>query len=124
AAEGEDPERASKAKRMLKAFAAEDKTEAKKAEDGEDKKDDKGDDAKSEETAKKSEGGEDEKKAQAALTTLTARLHALEVERAQEKEAKAKAALLDTRTDFSPEVRATLESLPLSTIEQAVKNWK
>jgi hypothetical protein len=72
----------------------------------------------------KGEGDEEAKKAQASLVAITARLHALETEKLEEREGKAKAALLDTRPDFSAEVRATLESLPMATVEQAVKNWK
>jgi ClpP class serine protease len=129
ASEGEDGDKARKAKKMLKALMADEKPEDKKAEgeDG-DKKDEPAEGKRSEEgkPEDKKAGEEDAegKKAQAALTSVTERLHALEVERETEKTNKAKAALLDTRKDFSPEVRATLESLPLATIEQAVKNWK
>ena len=140
-AEGEDEDKARKAKKMLKAFASDEKPEdapekdeAAKAEDEDGDKDKepvkaaKSEDA-PEDKDKKPEGSkaeepEKDSKAQATLAALAKRVHDMESEKLTEKETKAKAALLDTRPDFSAEVRATLESLPIATVTQAVKNWK
>jgi ClpP class serine protease len=139
-AEGEDEDKARKAKKMLKAFASDEKPEdapekdeAAKAdvEDGDKDKEPvkaaKSEDA-PEDKDKKPEGSKaeepEDKKAQATLATLAKRVHDMESEKLAEKQTKAKAALLDTRPDFSAEVRATLESLDIATVTQAVKNWK
>ena len=125
-AESDDEDTSKKAKRMLRAYA-----EDEGGEDGkEEPKKEEGSKAEGKEDEKKeakAEGKDEEKKegeATKAMATLTSRLHAMEVERATEKETRAKAALLDTRKDFSPEVRSTLEALPLATVEKAVKEWK
>lgn len=94
--------------------------------------------AEAEEEAKKAkakaEAEEEAKKAQARAAgsgaTATAgdvdlarRVHELEVERTQEREATERKALLDQRPDFSSQVRASLEKAAISFVKDAVKNW-
>lgn len=55
--------------------------------------------------------------------TLAARIHALETERAIEKENVERNALLAKRPDFSAAVRATLLASPLSVVKDACANW-
>jgi len=54
---------------------------------------------------------------------LAARLHALEAERAAEKDAQARADLFAKRPDFSEAVRATLATAPLAMLANAVTTW-
>lgn len=61
--------------------------------------------------------------AQASNLELVKRVHALESERAKEREDKARAELLAQRPDFSDQVRKSLASMPLVHVEDAVKNW-
>lgn len=112
-AESDDAECAAKAKKMLAAYASE----------GEEPKDEPKEEPKKESEGKSKSEDKDGDGAKAMLA-MTQRIHALESERALEKEVAAKAKLLDTRKDFSAEVRASLEKLPLASVEEAVKTWK
>lgn len=84
--------------------------------DGEEKKDEK--------AKAKAEGA----KARAATSEavnmqLAARVHALEAERASEKESAEREKLLAKRPDFSAEIRKTLAKAPLDQLRDAVENW-
>ncbi len=139
-----DDEDAKAAQRDLKAWD-EKEAAAKAAEEEETKKKEEGADA----SAKASEGDEeqaaakaefppkeDDKKAAAkgglrivasstpAELDFAQRLHALEVERTNEKEAAQRTALLATRPDFSAAVRKSLAGAPLAFLENAVKTWE
>ena len=72
------------------------------------------------EEPKKEEASQTSAGAQAVdpLTAALARLQALEIKNAKAEEAQARAALLATRPDFSPEVRAMAASLPISALKQ------
>lgn len=54
---------------------------------------------------------------------LVARVHALETERAEEKEATARAQALGGRPDFTPAVRAFLSKLPIADVLKACKDF-
>lgn len=153
-AAGEDDD-AKEARSALSAMDDEDDKKAKKAakaaeKDGEDGKEDgkaKGgagdgdkDDPNAAAKAEDEKKKEDEAKARAAASgsglrlvsseapsslDILARLHALEAERAQEKEDGARAKALAGRPDFSEAVRASLASraTPLAFVENACKTW-
>lgn len=110
AAEGDDEDAAKKAKKCLKAMEEEEPKEKKDEKEAKAKaeSDEKDKDAKA-----KADGGMD----------LARRLHALESERAAEKEETERNALLAKRPDFSPEVRATLAKAPLTQLREAVEKW-
>jgi ClpP class serine protease len=126
AAEGEDEERAGKARRMIAAMYP---PEEKKADAGD------GDGDKKEEAKSKSEGSEEEKKdeekadakamASAAPSTieLAAQLHAVQAKLAAKEEDEARAALFAQRPDFSAEVRKTLATASLKVLKNAVDTW-
>lgn len=148
AADGEEDEgRRAKAKKALMALMKEDEAPA----DDKDKPKE-GDGAKGEAEEKKAEAeekkakaeaeekkakaeAEEKKAAQAAAMSgggaqasanelaLAKRVHALEAERAAEKDATARAQLLAQRPDWSSEVQKTFASLPISVLEDAVKTW-
>lgn len=138
AAEGDD-EDATKAKKMLKALEGdgEEKKEAKaEGDEGDaDEKKKKELDAKARAEFEKKDA--DTKASARSTSTVTAtlalaeRIQALEAERAAERESKARAELLATRTDFASEVRATFlatdeagrYTTPLASLEHAVKSW-
>lgn len=118
-------------KKEAKAKTAEDeKKEGEKEASAEEKKDD---------GATKSEFPEEEKKDEKAAArapglrlaasatanevALAQRIHALETERAVEKENVERSALLAKRPDFSAAVRATLQASPLSVVKDACANW-
>ncbi len=141
-AEGDD-EDAKAAQKALAAFEKEDADEKAAAEDMK-KKDEDGDadasakaseDEEAKAAAAKAEFDKKEEKAAArgnlrvvasATATeldLAARLHAIEVERSNEKEAIERKALLDTRPDFSASVRKVLATANLATLKAAVKDF-
>jgi ClpP class serine protease len=147
AAEGDDEDQKAKAKRMLKAMMSDDdepqddkdkgeaeskraeaQEEAKKAEAQEEAK--KAESEEESKKAKRAEAEEEARKAQARASAgastdldLARRVHELEVERVNEKEAAERKALLDSRPDFSPQVRASLEKAAIPFIKDAVKSW-
>jgi hypothetical protein len=77
----------------------------------------------------KSEDEEKEPHAAAAsveaktIFALTARVHALESDKAAKAEADERTALLATRPDFSAPVKASLEKAPIAFLREAVKDW-
>jgi ClpP class serine protease len=114
-----DDDKAAKAKKMLSALLAEDESPSEDDKDKE-KKDKEAAAAKAEEEEKDKEA-----KAQASATavSLAQELHALKAKIAAKEESEARAALLAQRPDFSAEVRKTLASTSLETLEHAVKTW-
>jgi capsid assembly protease len=99
---------------------------AKAEADDKDKKD-------KEEASAKAKADSDAAKAQALsanalamaqeLQTIKAQNASILAERAAEKEAAARAQLFAKRPDFSPAQCKTLETVPLATLDDAVKNW-
>lgn len=140
----DDSDEGKEARAHLSAMDKEDEKKEAKAEDGngEEKKKD-GEEAKSkaegepkDEDKDKAKGAADDKekaKASSGLRIaasstareldLAARVHALETERAIEKESAERSALLASRPDFAPEVKASLEGAPISFVRDAVKSW-
>ena len=140
-AEGEDEEKAKKAKRALRALlkdekggddgggeepesrAAEDKPEPEKEPEA------KASEEKPKEEPEAKAGGDYIPKAAAStapgpdVVEMARQLHAMQAERAQEKEARARADLFAQRPDFSDEVKQTLGAAPLAVVENAVKTW-
>jgi len=139
--EDKDEKVASKAKAALKCLeddgdgdekkeakaAAEDKKEEAKAEEPADKKDEKKEEAKA-----ASNPLETKSAAASPDLALLARVHALETERANEKEEIARTTLLAKRPDFSAEVRASLSkrsadgkgwAYSLAQLTEAVETW-
>lgn len=125
AAEGDD-EDAEMAKKALSSMKG-------KSEDPMDEKEK--DEPKMKKKAEKEEKEMDEDKEQKAaalsptafkaptVLELAAQLHALQVERAQEKEAVERSTLLGKRPDFSAEVRASLLEAPIEFVRKAVATW-
>jgi capsid assembly protease len=129
-ADGEDEEKAARARRMLAAMYEEGK--GKSGEEPEPEKKD----AEGEKKVAKSEGGETEQekkkegeaaKAKASAGSgelaLAARVHALEAAAAQRELDTERKELLASRPDFSAEIVATLSKQPLEVVQEAVKTW-
>ncbi len=139
-AEGDD-EDAKAAQRDLKAWD-EKEAAAKAAEEEEMKKKDADGDkdasAKAEDSDEQAKAADFEKKDDKAAArsnlrvvasasdselALVARVHALETERALEKEAAERVTLLSSRPDFSAEVKASLSKYPINVVRDAVKTF-
>lgn len=135
-AEGEDEEKAKKARKMLRAALAEEKTDEKEEPESKAAAEPEDEPKKDEPKAAggdyipKAEGEEEAKKAQALASAggdvtlaLAKQVQTLLAERAQEKEAARRAELFAKRPDFSAEVRKSLAQAPVAVLEDAVKNW-
>jgi hypothetical protein len=133
AAEDEDDEEMKKkAAKALKALEDDDEKKDKeeekeakaKAEEEDTKKKD--DEAKAKAKAEEDEKEKAKARAQAAASPafdLAARVQQLEAERAAEREAIAREKLLAKRPDFSGAILATLQTMPLDKLEEAVEKW-
>ena len=140
---GEDEDKAGKARKALRMIYSEDKKDG-GAEDEPEKAEGESDEKPKADTGEYSPKAEDKKEepkaedkkeepkmeaAQARASTssnevdLAKRLHALEAERASEKESARRAELFAKRPDFSAEVRRSLAKAPVSVLEDAVANW-
>jgi ClpP class serine protease len=112
--DGDDEEKKAKAKRMLAAMLEDDEKPEPKEEELKEEPKPEGSAASS---------PEQECEQSKALLALAQKVQALHAERQAEKEQSARAQLLSMRPDFSPEVRKTLEAMPLTAVEEAVKTW-
>jgi ClpP class serine protease len=122
-ADGEDGEKAARARRMLAAMyeegakAKEDEPEPEKKDAG----------AKAEENETKEEKKEEGAKASASSSSselsLAARIHALETAAADRALEDERRTLLAQRPDFSAEVVATLSKQTIEVLREAVKTW-
>lgn len=129
-AESKDEETAKKAKAAIKCLDEEGggesdekkKDEEAKAKAEADEKEKKDADAK----AKAEADEKDEAKAKASTDTAfkaLAKVHELEAKLKDRDEADERAKLFATRPDFSAEVKATLETLPIERVREAVEKW-
>lgn len=132
-----DDDDAKEARASLSAMDKEDEKKEAKAEGDDEKKKDGDEEKASASASDEGDKKEEEKKAAAASPKLrvaasstqleidlAARVQALESERAEEKLEAKRAALLASRPDFAPEVKAVLACAPLEVVENAVKNFK
>jgi ClpP class serine protease len=120
-AEG-DGEDADKAKKALAAMDNEEPAKAEAPPPAPEKKKDE-EPAKAEAPPPAPEKKKDEEEGAKALVSLTARMHAMEAERAQEKEQVEREKLFAQRPDFSAETKATLAKAPITMLREAVAKW-
>jgi hypothetical protein len=120
------------ARTILAAYPDEEGDEKKEPEKDE-KKETKAEEPSEKKEEAKAEGGDEKKEANAGgvrasastggAIDLVARIHALEIERQNEREATERKELLASRPDFSAETRTFLADLPIDQVRKAVKSF-
>lgn len=117
----EDGDEDKKDKKEEASASASDEDKEKAADDSEDKK--AADDSEEKKAAARAKGPRLVASTSASELALVERVHALEVERATEKETAERNALLAKRPDFSAEVRTSLLGASVAFVKNAVAKW-